>query len=172
MLRRAPIVPALACPFLWHRQACARSPDQEAGLRFCRGVYYRSDGRHGLKFTLKAPRNLGILRNFPDVWGIFLMFCQILGFLVKVTWFLGFSSKNDADSSRNFIKKLSFGTEICEIGPNVSTESWRKVYGIFQDLQDLSRKAYMGPYGPRWAPTWTGPQPGLGPNPAKSQAFL
>ena len=23
----------------------------------------------------------------------------------------------------------------------------------------------MGPYGPIWAPTRTGPQPGLGPNP-------
>ena len=27
---------------------------------------------------------------------------------------------------------------------------------------------YMGPYEPLWAPTRTGPQPGLGPNPARA----
>ena len=29
--------------------------------------------------------------------------------------------------------------------------------------------AHKGPYGPIWAPTRTGPQPGLGPNPGPCQ---
>ena len=41
------------------------------------------------------------------------------------------------------------------------TESLRKVYGIFQDLQDLSRKAHKGPYGPIW--THMGPNPDRAP---------
>ena len=33
--------------------------------------------------------------------------------------FLSFSKQNHAESSGNFVKKLSFGPEMCEIGPTV-----------------------------------------------------
>ena len=49
------------------------------------------------------------------------------------------------------------------------TESLRKVYGTY----NLTRRTHKGPYGPIYGPIWaparTGPQPGLGPNPARAQ---
>ena len=41
---------------------------------------------------------------------------------------------------------------------------------VFNEIINLLTKigplwAHKGPYGPIWAPTRTGPQPGLGPNP-------
>ena len=54
------------------------------------------------------------------------------------------------------------------------TESLRKVYGKFTEVQDLSRKAHKGPYGPTWTHIWAhkgpyGAQPGPGPNPTGPQ---
>ena len=34
--------------------------------------------------------------------------------------------------------------------------------------RNIFNKKHKGPYGPIWAPTRTGPQPGLGPNPARA----
>ena len=56
------------------------------------------------------------------------------------------------------------------------TESWRKVDGkLTESLRNFKTCpggpirahiwAHKGPYGPIWAPTRTGPQPRLGPNP-------
>ena len=109
-------------------------------------------------------------------WGIFQIWGQILRFLVKITWFFSFSNKNDAESSRNFIKKWVLDprrTKLVQM-------SLRKVDG---KLTPSPRLVQEGPYGPIWAhiwahqgpygsiygpilaPTRTGPEPGQGPNP-------
>ena len=41
---------------------------------------------------------------FLDFWVIFEFFGQILRFLIKITWFLSFSGKNDAESLCHFVK--------------------------------------------------------------------
>ena len=56
---------------------------------------------------IKSPQ--GTLRKpriFRDCCGIFGIFGRILRFLVKITCFLSFSGKNDAESSISFIKNL------------------------------------------------------------------
>ena len=47
---------------------------------------------------------LEILGIFRDVLGILGILNQILKFLIKITCFFSFSSKNDGESSINFIK--------------------------------------------------------------------
>ena len=46
------------------------------------------------------------VNNVRDFWGMFGILGQILRFLVKITCFLSFSSKNHAESSGNFVKNL------------------------------------------------------------------
>ena len=50
--------------------------------------------------------NLGIVGTFFDFSGIFLIFCHILRFFVKIMCFLSFSSKNHEESFINFVKIL------------------------------------------------------------------
>ena len=52
-------------------------------------------------------KHLEFLLIFVNSWGIFGIFGQILRFLVKIMCFLSFSSKNDAESFRNFVKNLA-----------------------------------------------------------------
>ena len=59
--------------------------------------------------------------------------------------------------------KYHFGTRNVRNLSKSLTESLRKVYGIYGIFQDLSRRTHKGLYGPIWAPTRTGPQPGHGP---------
>ena len=49
---------------------------------------------------------LRLLGYFWDFWSYFKIFGQILRFLIKITWFLSFSGKNDAESLWNFVKNL------------------------------------------------------------------
>ena len=55
---------------------------------------------------LKTIFFLGFVGYFLDLWVIFEIFGQILRFLIKITWFLSFSGKNDAESLWNFVKNL------------------------------------------------------------------
>ena len=110
-------------------------------------------------------------------------------FFVKTTWFLSFSNKNDAESSRNFIKKQVLDPKRAKF----VKKSLRKVYGKYTESFKTSKTCpgrpiwahkgpygpiygpirahmspYMGPSGPIWAPTRTGPQPGPGPPSARA----
>ena len=86
---------------------------------------------------------------------------------------MSFSSKNDAESFRNFIKKQVLDPKRAKL----VQKSLRKVYGKYTESSKTSKtcpgrpiRAHMGPYGPTWAHIWAhkgpyGPQPGPGPNP-------
>ena len=96
--------------------------------------------RHRCRYVT-VPVNL----YFHVFFCIFLIFCQILKFLVKITWFFCFSNKNDAESSRSFIKNLVLDPKRAKLV--------QKSYGKFtESLRNLQRAVqedpYMGPYGP------------------------
>ena len=61
-------------------------------------------GSAGPQGSLGIPRKPYIYLFLKIVFIIFWIFDQILKFLAKIVWFLSFSSKNDAESSRNSIK--------------------------------------------------------------------
>ena len=91
---------------------------------------------------------------FGDFLSIFRIFGQILGFLIKITWFLSFSSKNDAESSRNFMKILFLDPKRAKL----VQKSLRKVYGKYTESSKTSKtcpgkhiRAHKGPYEPLWA---------------------
>ena len=50
------------------------------------------------------PWSILCRKEFRDLWGIFGIWGQILRFFVKITWFLSFSGKNDAESLCHFVK--------------------------------------------------------------------
>ena len=68
--------------------------------------YWRScsQGQSGAELKHISIGIHGFLDYFSDFRGIFRIFGQILGFWVKITCFLSFSNRNDAESSINFIK--------------------------------------------------------------------
>ena len=98
--------------------------------------------------THRSPhRSLGIPRNFRDFSGIFGIFGQILRFLIKITWFLSFSNKNDAESSINLVKipfldpkcvKLDQNSDFRHVrtcpGGQILTANQRKYFYFFQFL--------------------------------------
>ena len=53
---------------------------------------------------------------------MFLIFCQILRFLIKITWFLSFSGKNDAESLCHFVKNLFLNPKRAKLDQKV--EIW------------------------------------------------
>ena len=61
------------------------------------------------------------------------IFGQILRFWVKITWFLSFSSKNHAESSRNLIKNSVLDPKWAKF----NRKSW---FGHVRTCQDLSRR--------------------------------
>ena len=75
----------------------------------------------------------------------FQIFGQILRFLVKITWFLRFSGKNDAESLWNFVKNLILNPKRAKIdqkleighartcpGGQVFTSNHRKYFYFFR----------------------------------------
>ena len=94
----------------------------------------RATGPQGRK-----PRISGY---FSEFLGSFSDFLLNIRFLVKIMWFLSFSSKNDVESFRNFIK-IQFLDRNMRNWSKSLTESLLKVYVIFQDL---SRRTHKGPY--------------------------
>ena len=95
----------------------------------------------------------GISGNFRDFYGIFLIFGQILRFVIKITCFLSFSSKNDAESFRHFIKNLVLVPKRAKL----VQKSLRKVYGKYTESSKTSKTcpgrpiwAHKGPYVPIW----------------------
>ena len=79
---------------------------------------------------------------------------------------MSFSSKNDAESSRNSIKNKVLDPKRAKF----IQKSYGKFMESLRNFQDLSSRTHKvpRPYAPIWAPTRTGPQPGLGPNPARA----
>ena len=73
----------------------------------------------GPQGSLGIPRKsyFNLFLGIP--FGIFGIFGQILRLLIKITWFLSFSSKNDAESLCHFVKIPIFGPETCQIGPKL-----------------------------------------------------
>ena len=70
--------------------------------------YLRQGARH-LKGTYSSQKRhifLWFLGYFLDFGVIFEFFGQILRFLIKITWVLSFSGKNDAESLCHFVKNL------------------------------------------------------------------
>ena len=130
--------------------------------------------RLGLHRATGVPRKLRIFGIFQIFFCIFGIFCQILLFLVKIMWFLSFSSKNDAELFINFVKIQFLDPKRAKL----VQKSYGKFTESLQNLQDLSRRTHKGPYGPIYgpirpicahmgpnadrAPTRTGPQPGPG----------
>ena len=95
-----------------------------------------------------------ILTYFPGFFGYLWIFNQILRFLMKITWFLSFSNKNDAESSINFVKIPFLDPKRAKLDQNsdfrhVRTYSWLhklrntqgkihgtylgNIYGIYQE---------------------------------------
>ena len=60
----------------------------------------------GLHRATGVPRKPWIFYIFLDLGGIVRIFGKILGFWIKITCFVSFSSKNDAESFGNSIKIL------------------------------------------------------------------
>ena len=101
---------------------------------------------------------------FEDVWGILEFFGQILRFLVKITWFLSFSSKNDAESLCHFVKIPFLDPKRAKLDQNsdfrhLRTSSWRhklrntqgkihvtylgNIYGIYKEcITNISIDTY------------------------------
>ena len=76
--------------------------------------------------------------------GLSEIFGQILRFLIKITWFLSFSNKNDSESFRNFIKNLVSDPKRATL----VQKSYGKFMESLRNFQDLSRRTHKGPYGP------------------------
>ena len=95
---------------------------------------------------------LGNLR----ILNIFLDFCQLLRFLVKITWFLSFSGKNDAESLCHFVK-------IPFLDPKRAKLDQKSEIGHVRTCPGGPIMAHKGPYGP---------QPGPGPNPGPGCRLL
>ena len=64
--------------------------------------------------------------------------------------------------------KYHFGTRNVR---NLSKSLYGKFTESIRNLPRPPRPVQEGPYGPIWAPTRTGPQPGLGPNPARARSL-
>ena len=60
---------------------------------------------------------------FKDLGGILGFLNQILKFWVKITCFLSFSSKNHAESSRNFVKNLILNPKRAKLNPKRALKS-------------------------------------------------
>ena len=116
--------------------------------------------------------NLRISSIFLIFYVFFWFFGKILRLLVKMTWFLSFSGKNDAESFRNFIKIPFLNpkrAKLVQKSYGKFTESLRNLPRPYVIFQDLSRRTHKGPYGPIYGPQpGPSPQPGLGPNPARA----
>ena len=78
----------------------------------------------------KNPASPPLTRDFLRIcWGIFGKIGQILRFLIKITWFLSFSNKNDAESLCHFVKIPFFDPKRVKLDQNsdfchVRTYSW------------------------------------------------
>ena len=71
---------------------------------WCISDLFWPQGSSGPQGSLGNPRKTYIYLFFYICWGIFWIFGQILRFLIRITWFLSFSSKNDAESLCHFVK--------------------------------------------------------------------
>ena len=112
-------------------------------------------GSTGPQGSLGIPRNLGFFCIFWDFWGIFWIFGQILRFLVKIMWFLSFSSKNDAESLWNFVKIPFLDPKRAKL----DQKFW------FGHVRTCPGGPIWAPYGPTWA--HMGPNPDWAPSRAR-----
>ena len=97
-----------------------------------KGNYYpsvtltRATGPQG---SLGIPRKPYVYLFFEICLGIFGNLGQLLRFLIKITWFLSFSNKNDAESLCHFVKNLILDPKRVKFDQNsdfchVRTFSW------------------------------------------------
>ena len=119
----------------------------------------------GLYGPIYGPMRWFVCAVLFDFFRYFGDFLSNIRFSFKITWFLSFSGKLDAESYRNLMKNSVLGPKRAKF----VQKSYGKFTESLRNFQDLSRRTHKGPYGPIygpiWAPTRTGPQPGLGPNP-------
>ena len=102
---------ALLCCVTCAKHCFGMSTRQLDRIRIINIIRVLPDGRLAHSGLHRAPQgSLGIPRKpyfylFSEIcWSIFGIFGQILKFLIKITWFLSFSSKSDAESLCHFVK--------------------------------------------------------------------
>ena len=78
---------------------------------------------------------------FKDFLGIFGIFGQILRFLIKITWFLSFSSKNDAESLCHFVKIPFLDQKRAKLDQNFDFGHVR-TYSWLHNLRNTQGKIY------------------------------
>ena len=80
-----------------------------------------------------VPRKPSNFRYFWFLFCIFWIFDQILGLLIKITWILSFSSKNDAESLCHFVKIPFLDLKRAKLDQNSD-------FRYVRTCQDLSRR--------------------------------
>ena len=98
-----------------------------------RGLHRAPQGSTGPQGSLGIPRKPYFYIFLLSFWSIFGILGQILRFWVKIIWFFSFSNKNDAESSRNFVK-------IPFLNPKRPKLDQKWEIGHVRTCQDLSRR--------------------------------
>ena len=150
----------------WHRQL----------HRMCSKQWFHHIGKKvhvcNARRLIYAPRNPWIFKYFSGFFGYFRDFWSNIRVFGQNNVIFELLQQKWCRIIMSFRQNTISGPETYQIRPKV----------LIWSCPDLSRRTHMGPiwahmgpygpirahkgpYGPIWAPTRTGPQPGLGPNP-------